>query len=60
MKNEYRMKINITETQVLVCSRNEGTQTRITLDGGTLEQANEYKYLGSRITEDDRSIPGKY
>jgi len=55
MKNEYNMKINNVKTKVVVCSRNERTQTQIALDGGTLEQVNEYKYLGSTITEDGRS-----
>jgi hypothetical protein len=55
MKNEYNMKINKAKTKVLVCSRDEGTQTQIALDGDTLEQVNVYKYLGSTITEDGRS-----
>lgn len=45
MKNEYNMKINETKTKVLVCSRNGGSQTQMTLDGDTLEQVNECKYL---------------
>lgn len=55
MKNEYNMRINKAKTKVLVCSHNEGTQTQIALDGDTLEQVNEYKYLGRMITEDGRS-----
>jgi len=55
MKNEYNMKINKVKTKVLVCSANEGTQTQIALDGNTLEQVNEYKYLRSTITKDGRS-----
>jgi len=49
------MKINKSKTNVLVCSRNEGTQTQITQGGETLEQVNEYKYLRSKITKDSRS-----
>jgi hypothetical protein len=55
MKNEYNMKINKAKTKVLVCSRNEGIQTQIALDGDTLEQVNMYKHLESTITEDGRS-----
>lgn len=55
MKNEYNMKINRPKIKVFVCGRNEETQTQITLDGVTLEQLNEYKYLGSKITKDGRS-----
>jgi hypothetical protein len=55
MKNEYNMKINKAKTKFLVCSRNEGIQTQIALDGDTLEQVNVYKYLRSTITEDGRS-----
>lgn len=45
MKNEHNIKINRAKTKVLVCSHNERTQTRITFDGDTIEQINEYKYL---------------
>lgn len=40
MKNEYNVKISKAKTKVLVCSRNEGIQTQITLDSDTLEQGN--------------------
>lgn len=53
MENEYYMKINIAKD--LVGSRTEGTQTQITLHDDTLEQVNEYKYLGNKKTEDGRS-----
>lgn len=38
MKSEYNMEINKAKTKVLVCSRNEGPQTQMALDGDTLEQ----------------------
>lgn len=53
------MKINNAKTKVVVCCRNDETQTQIiTLDGDALEQVNEYIYLGSKITEDGHSIRG--
>lgn len=55
LKTEYNMKINKEKTKVLASSRNEETQTQIILDGDPLEQVNEYKYLGSNITEDGHS-----
>lgn len=50
------MKINDAKIKVLVCSRNEGAQTQITLNGDPLHQVIEYKYLGSNITEHGLSI----
>lgn len=58
MKNGYNMKLNEANIKVLVCSRNEGAQAQIKLDGDTLEQENEYNYLGSKITEDGRITRG--
>lgn len=49
MKNEFNMKINKAKTKALVWER---TRTQVTPDGNTLDQVNEYKYLGSKITED--------
>lgn len=48
--DRYNVKINKTITKVLVCNRNKRTQIR-----NLLKQVNEYKYLGSEITENGRS-----
>lgn len=51
-REEYNMKINKANTKILVCSRNEAAKPDIKLDGETLEVVDEYKYLGSTITND--------
>jgi len=54
MATEFNMKINKTKTKTLVCSRNETISPQITLDNDTLQQFDEYKYIGSIITSDEK------
>lgn len=54
MKNEYNMKINRAKTKVFACRCNEGIQSQTILDSDTFEQVNKYKYIESKITENDR------
>jgi len=54
MATEFNMKISKTKTKILVCYRNETISPQITLDNDTLQQIDEYKYLGNIITSDER------
>ena len=52
LRKEYRVEINMKKTKVMVIS-NKGDKTRnVTEDGRQLEQEQQYKYLGSLITDD--------
>jgi len=55
-REEYNMKINKAKTKILVCSRNEAARPNIKLDGEALKVVDEYKYLGSTITNDGRCV----
>jgi|UniRef100_A0A2S2QM29 hypothetical protein len=55
MEKELHMKINTKKTKVLVCSR-YNIRSRIKLkDGETIEQVEDFIYLGSTINSDGRS-----
>jgi len=51
-REEYNMKINKLKTKILMCNRNKAAKPDIKLDDDTLEAVDEYKYLGSTITND--------
>ena len=53
---EYDMKINVKKTKVMVVSKEAGLKASITIDGQTVEQVKQFKYLGSWLTEDGRNL----
>src|SRR6476469_4933870 len=52
----YDMKINIKKTKAMVVSRNGGAKVNITVEGQSVEQVSEFRYLGSLISEDGRCL----
>jgi hypothetical protein len=55
MEKDLHMRINIKKTKILVCSRYNNIRTRIKLkDGETIEQVEDFIYLGSTISSDGR------
>src|SRR6476619_5146657 len=52
----YDMKINIKKTKAMVVSRNGGEKVNITVEGQSVEQVSEFRYLGSLISEDGRCL----
>ncbi|VVC29148.1 Reverse transcriptase domain [Cinara cedri] len=58
MRDEFKMKINIKKTNILISSRREEERlrtTNIAIDNESLQQVQEYKYLGSLITAEGTS-----
>jgi DNA-binding protein YbaB len=53
---KFNMKINVQKTKTMVVSRKGGGFVNITIDGQRVEQVKYFKYLGSIITEDGRSL----
>ena len=54
--NRKGMRININKTEVMVATKKKETvKAEITLERKILKQVNNFKYLGSIITEDGRS-----
>jgi len=49
---EYGMKINAKKTKVKCISRKGGEKKKIYIDAQEVEQVQQFKYLGSMITED--------
>lgn len=54
VKQEYNMKINMTKTKILVCSR-QYIKSNIRINNITLERVNNFTYLGSKVTSDRKS-----
>ena len=53
----FNMKINVQKTKTMVVThRVGGGVVNITIDGQNIEQVKCFKYLGSNITEDGRSL----
>src|SRR5262245_48563473 len=50
----YGMKINIGKTKVMRVSRDGGRTVNVYLDDHKVEQVDNFKYLGSLITDDGR------
>ena len=50
------MKMNVQKTKEMVVCRDGGSIVKIIIDGEKKEQVASYKYLGSIITEDGRSL----
>ncbi|VVC42051.1 Hypothetical protein CINCED_3A009450 [Cinara cedri] len=58
MRDEFKMKINIKKTKILISSRREEERlrtTNIAIDNESLQQVQEYKYLESLITAEGTS-----
>src|SRR6266496_4302483 len=53
---KFSMKINIQKTNTMLMCRDGGFVVSITVDGQRVEQVQSFKYLGSIISEDGRSI----
>jgi len=49
---EFGMKINVKKTKVTCISRNGNIKLRNYVDGQQVEQVNQFRYLGSLISED--------
>ena len=53
---KYKMKINSKKTKVMKCHKTEARNSmNINLGADKLEECNEFCYLGSVITKDNRS-----
>ena len=52
----YGMEISTEKSKLLVTGASRGLSASIAIDGKQLEQVDEFKYLGSTITDDQRSI----
>jgi len=51
---EYGMRTNMKKTKVMHISRKEGRKLTILIEGHKLDQAEQFVYLGSLVTEDGR------
>src|SRR5437867_5232738 len=51
----FGMKINVQKTKTMVVRWDGGGVVNIAVDGLRIEQVKSFKYLGSVITEDERS-----
>src|SRR5277367_1279237 len=52
----YDMKINVNKTNSMVVAKTTGKVIDIRIEGQRIQQVKRFKYLGSLITEDGRSI----
>ncbi|KAF0771003.1 LINE-1 reverse transcriptase [Aphis craccivora] len=55
LKNIYGMKLNKKKTKVMVCSKTNSVRLNINIHNEQIKQVQQFTYLGSNITEDDRS-----
>ena len=54
---KFNMKINVQKTKTMVVTHKVGgVKVNIKIDGQSIEQVKCFKYLGSNITEDGRSL----
>ncbi|XP_008481209.1 uncharacterized protein LOC103517940 [Diaphorina citri] len=51
---DYKMKINMSKTEILVCTKDPET-VNIVVNNEHIKQIKSFKYLGSIITEDGKS-----
>jgi len=49
---EYGMKVNVKKTKAMCISCQGKSKVKIYIDGQLLEQVQQFRYLGSLITED--------
>jgi hypothetical protein len=54
LNSKYKMKMNRTKTEVMVCSKNH-ENFNVKMDDNTLKQVPTFKYLGSILTEDGKN-----
>ena len=52
----FGMELNARKTKVMAMEKQPGTELTIKSNGIALEQVTKYKYLGTLITADTRSI----
>ena len=45
----YKMKINEKKTKVMMIGKEEAQQVQISINGNTVEQVHQFKYLGSLL-----------
>jgi len=48
----FKLNINTVKTKVMVCSKQNEPNIKISLTGNRIEQINQFKYLGSIISND--------
>ena len=53
---EYDMKINSKKTKSIVISKKENSNVSILVNGQAIERVSRFKYLGSVVSEDGRSL----
>jgi len=53
---EYNMRINVQKTKTMVVTRDGGGEVNIVLDGQRVGQVNNFKYLGSFMSDGGRSL----
>ena len=49
---KFGMKINVKKTKVMCISKDRKTNVKICIDGQMLEQVEQFRYLGSLMSED--------
>jgi len=54
-EKKLEMRINVKKTKLLVCERENNTRIQIKLRNQTIEQVDEFTYLGSTISKDERN-----
>lgn len=47
LNKDFKMKINVWKTKVLLCEKESKTRVHIQLIGSQIYQVDEFKYLGS-------------
>ena len=53
----YDMEVNVKKTECMVMTKKESVpECRITIKGEMVKQVNNFKYLGSNITSDERCV----
>ena len=54
--NDYGMKMNIKKTKIMLVSKNMDGNLSILVNGQEIERVRRFKYLGSVVSEDGRSL----
>ena len=53
---DYDMKINSKKTKIMMISKDMSGKISICVDGQKIERVSHFKYLGSVVSEDGRSV----